>query len=140
MILIVNTGFITTLFGLLTIITVRLFPLSYPPPFIYTNKQLKTLPNALIYAGANFLTCPLYLNTVMANLNMRRFMRGSGGSTIMWGEEGKRSMRLETLKFGDPSSVSGSGGSVSPQLILSQVVVVDGIGRKAAGNDSRTAE
>ncbi|KAM5542340.1 hypothetical protein V8D89_003799 [Ganoderma adspersum] len=55
---IINTGVWTALCALFTIIT------------------LAAYPNVQIYVSLNFVVCPLYCNTLLANLNARGFIRG----------------------------------------------------------------
>ncbi|PIL37556.1 hypothetical protein GSI_01250 [Ganoderma sinense ZZ0214-1] len=55
---VINTGVWTALCALFTIIT------------------LAAYPNVQIYVSLNFVVCPLYCNTLLANLNARGFIRG----------------------------------------------------------------
>jgi hypothetical protein len=76
-----NSGFWTALVALATIITLVAIP----------------LPN-LVYPGVYSMLCPLYCNTVLANLNSRRFLQQSTTnhhSSVSHGGAG--SMALETF-------------------------------------------
>jgi len=58
LILVINTGFATTIATLLTIVLLRV------------------QPNTLTYVFFNILVSPLYCNSVVANLNSREYLRG----------------------------------------------------------------
>ena len=77
-IVVVNTGVITAIFGILTIVTVRRLP-SSSRAYSNTVPKLVTLPNTEIYTAAYFPICPLYCNTILANLNVRAYLRGGQG-------------------------------------------------------------
>jgi len=93
-VVVVNTGFLTTVATLLTIVL------------------LKVKPNTLIYAFFNFLISPLYCNSVMANLNSRDYIRGPPAATTS-------AMELQFTQNGAQKTVPGEGeqdrrgGSVS---------------------------
>ncbi|KAK0466154.1 uncharacterized protein EV420DRAFT_1510150 [Desarmillaria tabescens] len=61
-ILIVNTGLWTSLITVLTLI----------------GLQVVILEEQDIYAALSFITCPLYCNTLLANLNIRDYIRHGG--------------------------------------------------------------
>ena len=73
---VVSTGLITAIFGLLAIITVRVFLRN---TFLFNCFQLATLPNTLVYGAVTFVVCTLYCNSVLANLNARSFIRDGSG-------------------------------------------------------------
>ncbi|KAI0686665.1 hypothetical protein C8T65DRAFT_677034 [Cerioporus squamosus] len=59
---VINTGMWTALCALFTIIT------------------LAAYPNVQIYVSLNFVVCPLYCNTLLANLNARGYLRGDNST------------------------------------------------------------
>lgn len=94
-IVVVNTGFATTIATLLTIIF------------------LKVEPNTLIYVFFDFLISPLYCNSVLANLNSRDYIRGPKGATTSAMELQFTSDTRQTMPSGEtqreeaPKSISG---------------------------------
>lgn len=49
----------------------------------YTHlRQLRALPDSWIYLNFNVLIAPLYINSVLANLNARSYVRGRVGVNI----------------------------------------------------------
>ncbi|KAF7357610.1 hypothetical protein MSAN_01357400 [Mycena sanguinolenta] len=73
-VLVVNTGLWTALVALFIIITASLLAfhqLEYEP-----FRQMVQWPTIQIYVSLYFVLCPLYCNTLLANLNARKFIRG----------------------------------------------------------------
>jgi len=76
---VVNTGVITAIFGLLTLFTVcRLSLVRTPQEDSDAIPKLVALPDTQIYTAAYFPICPLYCNTILANLNVRAYLRSQG--------------------------------------------------------------
>jgi len=94
----INTGLATTTATLLTIIL------------------LATAPNTLIYGFFDFLISPLYVNSVLANLNSREYIRGDASAQVSTLDftpatpnGSSRPHELRSLKFNhNPRMVRGS--------------------------------
>ncbi|KIJ64706.1 hypothetical protein HYDPIDRAFT_111276 [Hydnomerulius pinastri MD-312] len=74
----VNTGLWTAVFGLLTVVL------------------LVTLPKDLVYLGVFLPLCTLYCNTVLANLNVREYVRGGNGPEVYHLNDAGSSERYRT--------------------------------------------
>lgn len=84
----VNTGLITAIIGVLTIIT------------------LAARPTTQIYASLNFLLCSLYTNSVLANMNARSFIRQRQGKGSEIG------IKMTTVRF-QRSDHEGTSGDMN---------------------------
>ncbi|TBU43283.1 hypothetical protein BD309DRAFT_1019387 [Dichomitus squalens] len=84
---VINTGVWTALCALFTIIT------------------LVAYPNVQIYVSLNFVVCPLYCNTLLANLNARRYIRGGD-----FNDPTRSTLQTITFAPAVPSRLEFSGG------------------------------
>ncbi|KAF7795536.1 hypothetical protein EIP86_006698 [Pleurotus ostreatoroseus] len=100
LVVVINTGLITTLSTLLTLIFVG------------------ASPNTFIYAFFNILISPLYGNSVMANLNSRDYIRG--GATHM------TSLEMSALQCAVNSS-TGRGTNSTTDVGNNSFRTVDGV-------------
>jgi len=96
-IVVVNTGLVTSIATLLTVIF------------------LKAEPVKLVYVFFDFLISPLYVNSVLANLNSREYIRGPAGTTTSAMELQFQSQAAKTMPEtpGEDPSNKSVGGSTS---------------------------
>lgn len=96
-IVVVNTGLVTSIATLLTVIFI------------------KAEPTKLVYVFFNFLISPLYVNSVLANLNSRDYIRGPAGMTTSAMELQFQSDAPKTMPEtpGEDPSNKSVGGSTS---------------------------
>jgi hypothetical protein len=122
-VLIINTGLITAIATLLTIVFVRLISsLSRLMLRLMRKSQLGVQPATFTYAFFNFLVSPLYANSVMANLNSREYIRGrrdagTAGSLEMnaWNINDTTSVR--SSMYGSGCVLIVASGVSAPDLI-----------------------
>ena len=101
----INTGLLTTIFTLTSAICVSITPQLNLPIDLNTLFKLGVMPQNFFWTAFNVVQCPLYVNSVMANLNTRRFIR--------YGRRTEPSYQLSSMHFNLNQTITNGNEAVS---------------------------